>query len=227
MGNNDQTQQTPKKGSSAWLWAILAIVIVAAAAVVYFVWQGRSNVNTNAAIQNTNSSNTNTNVSVNTSDWQTYANTKYGYSLKYPIDWTATIGKTSGGSFSVDKAIEQVLITPPHSSLDFAPASQCTITVFQRSNSSDLKTWIASSNLYDTTGEGLHLLTQTDITEGLVSGLLVNEGGPNYTMTDSFFFMRSNAIIRFGYYKSVDASPQSEFQSYSSICKSILTTLSN
>jgi len=78
-----------------WLLLICAIVIVSALG--YLVWfycvksesittptPTATTTNTNA---NTNTSNTN---STATADWKTYTNSTYGYSIKYPKDWTVS-----------------------------------------------------------------------------------------------------------------------------------------
>lgn len=61
--------------------------------------KSNSNVSTNTnSVSNTNSE-VNTNISsVDTSDWLTYTNQEYGFSLRYPGDWVVNIEETKLGS---------------------------------------------------------------------------------------------------------------------------------
>ena len=101
---------TNNKGMTTIVTAIIIIaVLVIAAGVIWYVTTGNDNINTN--LSNTNNTtnhnanlnenvnamvnenmNTNTNSSLNTSDWKTYTNEKYGYSVKYPNNYRVMEG---------------------------------------------------------------------------------------------------------------------------------------
>jgi len=104
-----------RKAPKIALWVTLTVVILIIIAIVLYVggvFETNTNSNTNTVantntetntnvavntnttvnlntntVLNTNSA-TNTNAPIDTSDWQTYTNTEYGYTAKYPNDWT-------------------------------------------------------------------------------------------------------------------------------------------
>jgi len=107
--------------SKTTAWIILgAIVVVLAAGGYYFLAQENGNTNSSNAVTvtntmanenvngsmnantelNTNTTSntnevTNTNTEVDTSDWLTYTNSEYGYTMQYPSDWTVEEVKLS------------------------------------------------------------------------------------------------------------------------------------
>lgn len=106
----DQPQPT-NNSTNPFLWIILVIVILVIAGYgVYAYMTGNTNTNTANTVVTTNQ-NTNTasniNANIDTSDWQVYTNEKYGFSFRYPSDWT--IEEQSGINY--DKSI--VSITSP------------------------------------------------------------------------------------------------------------------
>lgn len=107
----------PQKGGNKALWIVLVIVILAVAGYgIYALISSNANntnnanttnnanqaVNTNNAVNTNSAANTNgnvnsatnantnsaTNTNVDTSGWKTYTNSEYGYTMKYPSDWT-------------------------------------------------------------------------------------------------------------------------------------------
>lgn len=234
-------QNQPKKSNPS-LWIVLTLVaLIAAAAILYFGDFFNTNTNSNAnqtdnentnvsanvnaaGNQNTNTS-TNTNAGVDTSGWKTYQNTQYGFIFKYPQEWIVKNDEVSGGSFQVDGLLDQIVINPKNSSLDFQAASECSIGVFSNSENRQIETWLEGSGLY-AESEGLSIQSQENKKIGNIDGIQIYEGGPNYTNTVSYFFTINERVFRFGFYKGVDVTPQDEFQADSAICNTILTTLS-
>lgn len=229
----DESNTTPQKGaSSAAMWVILAVIIVIAlGALYYYMQKTEPSTNSNVVVNtkratNINSTNNTNSEPLDTSAWPRYSNDKYGYAFKHPDNWTVRTDDVSGGSFGVQNAVDQIVVTPTESTLDFPPASECSITVFDNPSSKSLPTWIADSQLYVTAGEGLHLSSQVETVKGSINGLLVDEGGPNFTKTQSFYFADATKVVRFGYYVSGDIGPKSELKNDSAICSTILSTLS-
>lgn len=108
--DNQPNQPQSTKPSNKTLWAVLIIVILAVAGYgIYAYVSGNTNnnqntnlvANTNATtnvntISNTNTvtntatnlnANTTTNTNIDTSEWKTYENNTYDYSIKYPNNW--------------------------------------------------------------------------------------------------------------------------------------------
>ncbi len=112
---NQFQSQSASGGSKTSIWVLIIVVIVIiAGGAYYFLTQddttntnntnsnnttvntvANANENTNAVVnENTNTetntnevANTNTNSSVDTSNWNTYKNTEYGFLFKYPETW--------------------------------------------------------------------------------------------------------------------------------------------
>ena len=71
-------QQKQVKKAKATLWVgIIAIIVIGLLITVYFVFLKEGAVNSNA----------NTNTVIDTSNWNTYINTQYGFQFKYSGDW--------------------------------------------------------------------------------------------------------------------------------------------
>ena len=101
-------QQKPTKKSSYTTWVIIIVVIIIALGVgsyfLFFQEEGTNTNNANTAVNTNTTTNTNavsnantttntntvanTNTEIDTSDWLTYTNSEYGYTMKYPSDWT-------------------------------------------------------------------------------------------------------------------------------------------
>ncbi len=77
------------------LWPVLIVVILGIAVGGFFllnsyIYNEKQGDDTDTvAVTNQVDENTNQNVNSNLDDWQTYTNEELGFSLKYPIDWTA------------------------------------------------------------------------------------------------------------------------------------------
>lgn len=72
------------------LWAVLIVVIGVA---IFLVYTAAHAVGQILAF---NSGQANTTTAVDTSTWQTYNNSAYGFSLEYPPDWQISVGNTPG-----------------------------------------------------------------------------------------------------------------------------------
>ncbi|PIS41086.1 MAG: hypothetical protein COT25_04975, partial [Candidatus Kerfeldbacteria bacterium CG08_land_8_20_14_0_20_42_7] len=90
-------QNMPKKGNPA-LWIILIVVVlIAVAAILYFGDFFNANSNTNTVANTNTETNTivkenvdltlNTEIILDTTDWKTYNNSNFKYSIKYPSNW--------------------------------------------------------------------------------------------------------------------------------------------
>jgi len=108
---NQQQSQQPTKMSSITAWIILIVIIIILGVGAYFFLNQEEETNTNINItKNTNSvvnrnvnsvanintavnTNTvsNTNTIADTTNWQTYENEEWGFSIKHPFDWTDSI----------------------------------------------------------------------------------------------------------------------------------------
>lgn len=91
MNNQPHTPEQKIKRAKLILWLGIAIIIIIGLSVaVYFVFvkiAGQGNVNVVENVNVTTNVNKVVNTNVDTSDWQTYENTKNGYSIKYPADY--------------------------------------------------------------------------------------------------------------------------------------------
>ena len=109
--NNQQFQPNQKPNQTIWIIAVVIVLAVAA----YGIWTAMSgsnannNTNTNIAVNQNANLNTNTNSAANTntstnenandntnssvidtSEWKTYTNEGYEYSVKYPREWAVS-----------------------------------------------------------------------------------------------------------------------------------------
>lgn len=88
MGTNDQAHNSPRKVSSAVLWAVLIVTLIAIAAAIYFVWLNQSSTDIGNSENHSNSnSNALANANTGTAGWNTYHDTIYSFSFKYPQEW--------------------------------------------------------------------------------------------------------------------------------------------
>lgn len=90
---NNQNQQQPIKPNNPTPWIIIIILIILGIG-AYFLFFQEKGINTNNANATTNTNtvvnlntNTNTNTNIDTSDWKTYTNTQYNFSIQYPNDF--------------------------------------------------------------------------------------------------------------------------------------------
>lgn len=86
------SQSSPKPAPSRVpiLGIVVVAILIVGGAVWYFLSAG-GDANTNGNSNTTGNSNVSRNANVavvNTSEWLSYANTKYGYRFKYPEDWS-------------------------------------------------------------------------------------------------------------------------------------------
>lgn len=87
----------PTKTKKGWLWWILGLVIILAIGAGIW-WMKRpstitpveTTTTTNVTTPATTDTNTATTRSDLTTSWQTYTNSKYGFSFKYPKEWEST-----------------------------------------------------------------------------------------------------------------------------------------
>ncbi len=161
---DNQTNQPSKGSSKTGMWALVFLVMVVIAGGIYYFLSQDNTTNTNNANitntavnmvanvnenlnentnteTNTNESNneninagTNTNTTVDIGGWETYQNKKYGYSVKYPSNYSVaeniTYTDILSGSINGDSLVQSNEL-------------KVTITAYQ-SVSSDLQTWISS-----------------------------------------------------------------------------------
>lgn len=99
---DNQPEKSTKQGNPAiWVVLVIVLVLILGGAYIMFVQENEDiNVNNaNAVVTANQNANTNVNAitsDVDTSDWLTYTNEKYGYSVKYPSD--ATYQELTSGS---------------------------------------------------------------------------------------------------------------------------------
>jgi len=89
--NNQMTRST----AITFLLVIIVIILGAGAYFLFFQEEGINDNKANATntnqVADTNqaaNANTATNTNIDTSGWKTYTNSEYGYTMKYPADWT-------------------------------------------------------------------------------------------------------------------------------------------
>ncbi len=167
---------------------------------------------------------------VDTSDWETYENSDYGYSFRYPTDWSVTEPMKEGGVYLASEAIQAITIEPDRNPIAFAPAGRCTLQVFVNpSDHGTLTTWVDGSGLYaDNTG--LTHLSRTYASVGEFPALLAMEGSANAQVTSSYYFSNEDGslVFRFGFYRTAELSSMShasDFDYIQETCRGILLTM--
>ena len=108
--------QIPKPANKT-LWTALAIVILIVAGYGVYAYTVRkdndntnnsrnttanANLNINAITNQTINTNTATNTTIDTSDWKTYTNSEFGFTVKTPESWNVTQTSVSRDSFKYE-----------------------------------------------------------------------------------------------------------------------------
>lgn len=228
-------QNKPKNQiPSPALWIVLGVVIfIIIAAFLYysgfFDTNSNSNVNTNTPTNttgNTNTqANTNTATDIDTSDWKTYENAKYGYSFKYPSDWTIVDNETINW-FSGSEANNEMIIRPKNSgelTLDYQ--NGCFVAAYEITDQS-ISDFITNSRIYDGGMNGLvnegHVVEND---ENLGNVTVVREVGSNATRAESFFFGKNDNIIRFSFIKDIDTAYRNNLEVEVDVCNLIFESI--
>lgn len=189
-----------------------------------------SNTNSPVNINSIANSNSNifTNSNIDTSGWKTYTNTKYEYTFKYPKDWVVENKKATSGFFYNEHALDQVIISDsksPYASDQYDYYDSCNISAFTKDNNQSIEEWINGSEIYVEYGEGVHQGNSAAEKNNNLTGLLVEEGGPNVTTAVSFYFVIDGYIFRYGYFTGMDIDHREVFNQYKDTCMTILSTL--
>lgn len=117
MAQESSPSQPTKKTPRAWV-VVLVIAAAAVAAVVLAITQGSRNETANT-LPNGNAA-ANANGQSIPSDWQTYTNTQYGYSLRVPPGWGAVnlSDDSCCSPLSASAADDYVVLNKPGSDTD-------------------------------------------------------------------------------------------------------------
>lgn len=99
-----------------WLWVVLATVVVLGGGFTYWYTQGNKNIVSSTisptpTLSTAKKSPTTSPTSSSTTDWQTYKNDTYGFSLTFPDSWKGYTTKTTKNYDSSTASIEFYLKT--------------------------------------------------------------------------------------------------------------------
>lgn len=222
-------QQMSAKPTNPAPWVIFAVVVLAVAGGMWYVsGQGDGNANTVGLTNRANTDSSNTNVgTVDMEGWKTYEIRGYSVAFRHPSDWAVRNERLQEGTFQddlIEGMIDQFIIDPPSSSLDFPAAGQCSVSIFPESSTQSLAQWIENNSLYGEEGS-LTLMEKQAKRVNDINGILVKEGGENSQMTYSFYFLVAGSVARFGYYDGVDVAPYEVFKQRSQTCQTIMSSL--
>jgi len=211
--NNQQFQPNQKPNQTIWIIAVVIVLAVAA----YGIWTAMSgsnannNTNTNIAVNQNANLNTNTNSAANTntstnendnintnssvidtSDWKTYTNTKYNFSIKYPNSW----GKISEMDGSVILNLNSDSIQKTNS-LVLGMAGNTSDNIFIQIQEDNTVDRYVSDDSYDTiSGTKKYKQNPTPYTSSSgVSGTRVELDSKVSGYSYAYVFQKSNSII--------------------------------
>jgi hypothetical protein len=83
-----------------------------------------------------------------TADWKTYTNTTYGFSFKYPTDWTKveSTTETSKGVLAKDLVLKVTFTDPsPISTTKREPLNDIYVRIYKAASISNLSDWLLST----------------------------------------------------------------------------------
>lgn len=216
----------------------LQIGIVSAIVVMLGVgvwWGVEQNKNTKTTVKNTNGqvvanmnvTNTNSVIRISdTSEWKIQQISEIGIIFEMPSTWVVRKGKSESGFFGSVNTTQQFFIEDPISPFeDFGYYDSCNFSEFSNSGQLSLENWIKGSEIYVSGGEGVNIAKQERTTTNGIDGILVNETGPNVTTATSFYFSRTDSVVRYGYFEGIDISDQEVLRKYIEVCKKILESL--
>ena len=86
--------EKPKPAVRPWLWIVLIIVILAGGGVFWYYYYGPGKTTTTTTPTTTDE----------TASWQSYKNETYGFSIKYPTNYTVTEAKENSIVFNEKNA---------------------------------------------------------------------------------------------------------------------------
>ncbi len=104
------------QGLSTIALVLITIVVIASAGLIWWEFNKQETEEDNVVINSQTNTTENVNSSVNTSDWLTYTNDEYGYSLNYPSTWFMEERVITYENNNVDQAYWYINITPENPS---------------------------------------------------------------------------------------------------------------
>ncbi len=211
-------------------WGILGAVVILAG--VGFWYASSQEVESDLGTGNRNSSgnaNTLANIApVSTDGWKSYEVAEYGVSFRLPSDWIVKKEGIQSGSFQATPSIAEYIIEPaePLAEEWMGPEYRQCYLIASSLGSKSIPEWIEGANLYVPAGdEGLNIQKQQEENINGISGILIEEGGPNAQQSYSFFFTVENMLLRYGFYGLRGAVPTDEEAKYGQFCNAVLNTL--
>lgn len=178
---------------------IIVIIGVIAITVIGVAWWYESSRKEPANINKTVTTNKNVNTNIAISDWQTYKNTTYNYSIQYPTDYEINNIKDNGKSLTIKNTIKA-----PDVNDDIGSSQTVYITVFTSSEdesdyNQELYAWAMNGFIepyvtgYFNKGTA-KLGSNTFISFGVVGGMI--DANSYFLIKDDVVFQIQDSIVQ-------------------------------